>query len=92
MFINEALPVLLEHLPLATREHMWSQPSRSPDVNPINFFLCGNLMENVYLVPSIGAEDTIAHLHAAVGTVNTGMMQNVHEYIVQRATKYVEAG
>jgi hypothetical protein len=91
MFINEALPVLLEHLPLATREHV--VPALTvPRCKPNNFFLCGNLMENVYLVPSIGAEDTIAYLHAAVGTVNTAMMQNIHEYIVQRATKYIEAG
>jgi spore maturation protein SpmA len=38
----------------------------------------------------IGPEDTIARLHAAVGTVNDGMLQNVRESIVRRANKCVE--
>jgi hypothetical protein len=39
-------------------------------------------MENVYLVPPIGPEVTIARLHISVGTVNDGMFQNVRESIV----------
>jgi hypothetical protein len=39
-------------------------------------------MENVYLVPPLDREDKIAHLHAAVGTVNDGML-NVRESIVR---------
>jgi hypothetical protein len=49
-------------------------------------------MGNVYLVPPIGPEDTIAHLHAAVGTVNAGMLQNVCEYIIQIGTKCIMVG
>jgi hypothetical protein len=49
-------------------------------------------MENVYLVPLIGPEDTIARLHAAVGTVNDGMFQNVRESIVRRVNKCVAVG
>jgi hypothetical protein len=49
-------------------------------------------MENVYLVPPIGPEGTVARLHAAVGTVNDGMLQNVRESIVRRANKCVEVG
>jgi hypothetical protein len=40
----------------------------------------------------IGPEDTIARLHAAAGTVYDGMLQNVHESIIQRANKCVEVG
>jgi hypothetical protein len=47
-------------------------------------------MENVYLVPPIGPEDAIARLHAAVGSVNAGILQNVRESIVRRATKCIE--
>jgi hypothetical protein len=49
-------------------------------------------MENIYLVPPIRPEDTIAHLHAAMGMVNNGMLQNVRESIVRRAKKCVEVG
>jgi hypothetical protein len=42
-------------------------------------------MENVYLVPPIGPEDTTARLHAAVGTVDDALLQNVRESIVRRA-------
>jgi hypothetical protein len=44
------------------------------------------------MVPLIGPEDTIARLHAAVGTVNAGMLQNVRESIVRRVTKCTEVG
>jgi hypothetical protein len=67
-------------------------PSRFPGVNPIYLFLWGLLMENVYLVPPIRQEDTIARLHAAVGKVNACMLQNVRESIVQRPTKCTEVG
>lgn len=49
----------------------------SAEENPIDFLLCGHLMENAYLVTPIRPEDTTAHLHAAVGTANNGMLQNV---------------
>jgi hypothetical protein len=49
-------------------------------------------MENVYLVSPIGQDDTIARLHAAVGTMSDGMLQNVREFIVRRANKCVEVG
>jgi hypothetical protein len=48
-------------------------------------------MENV-LVQPIGPEDTIARLNAAVSTVNAGMLQNVRESIVRRATKCTDVG
>jgi hypothetical protein len=67
-------------------------PPRSPDLNPIDFFLWGHLMENVYLVPAIGPEDTIARLHVVVGTVDDGMLQNVLESIVLRVNKCIEIG
>jgi hypothetical protein len=49
-------------------------------------------MENVYLVPPIGPKDSIARLHAAVGTVNAGMLLNVRESIVRRLTKCTNVG
>jgi hypothetical protein len=63
-----------------------------PDVNTIDLFLWGHFMENVYLVPPIRPEDTIARLRAAVDTVNAGMLQNVCESIVQRGTKCIKVG
>jgi hypothetical protein len=49
-------------------------------------------MENVYLVPPIGPDDTITRLHASVGMVKAGMLQNVRESIVRWATKCIEVG
>jgi hypothetical protein len=49
-------------------------------------------MENVYLVQPVGPEDTIARLNAAVSTVNVGILQNVRESIVRRATKCTDVG
>jgi hypothetical protein len=46
-------------------------------------------MENVYLISPIGPEDKIAHVHAAVGTVNCGMSQNICDSIL-RVTKCIE--
>jgi hypothetical protein len=50
----------------------------------------GNLMENVYLVLPIRQEDTIARFHAAMGTVNDGILQNVCESIICKANKCTE--
>jgi hypothetical protein len=49
-------------------------------------------MEIVHLVPLIGPVDTMARLHAAVGSVDDGMLQNVRESIVRRANKCSEVG
>jgi hypothetical protein len=58
--------------------------TRSPDVKPFNF-----LWGHVYLVLPFGPAD---RLHAAVGTVNYGMLQNVRESIVRRVNKCVAVG
>jgi hypothetical protein len=61
-------------------------------MNPINCFLWGHLMENVYLILPTSPEDTTAHLHVAMGTVNDGMLQNVRDSIVQRANRCIRVG
>jgi hypothetical protein len=49
-------------------------------------------MENVYPVPPIRPEDTIARVHASVVTVNNGMLHNVCESIIRRLNKCIEGG
>jgi hypothetical protein len=56
-------------------------PTRSPDVNPIDFFSWQHLMGNVRSRPT-GSEDKTARLYATMGTVKDGMLQNVFEFIV----------
>jgi hypothetical protein len=45
--IDEALPVLLEHLPLATREYMWFQHDRAP---PHYGRRVRNLIDEIFIV------------------------------------------
>jgi hypothetical protein len=43
-------------------------------------------MENIYLVPAIRPEDTIALVHTDVGIINGGVLRNVRESIFPSAS------
>jgi hypothetical protein len=63
-----------------------------PRSEPHQFLFVGAFDGKCLLGSPIGPEDTIARLHAAMGMVNSGMLQNVRESIIQRANKCVEVG
>jgi hypothetical protein len=61
-----------------------SWPARSPDLNPLDFFLWRHLKEIVYRDPPTDIEDLTAKFHAAVATVDADMLR-VQASIPRRA-------
>lgn len=54
--------------------HHW--PARSPDLNPLDFFLWGHLKSNVYRLPIDTEADLRARIQDALGSVTTEMITN----------------
>jgi hypothetical protein len=54
-----------------------SWPARSPDLNPLDFFLLGHLKEIVYRDPSTDMEDLTAKFHAAVAAIDADTLRHV---------------
>jgi hypothetical protein len=67
-------------------------PSRSPDLNPCDFFLWGHLQNFVYATPIANLEELTERINAAVNTINVPMLQRVQENIVRRAALCIEVG
>jgi hypothetical protein len=65
-------------------EGLIARPPRSPDLTPMEFFLWGNLKEQIYAVPPWTSEDFVARLQAAVTTVDANMLRRVRENAVRR--------
>jgi hypothetical protein len=51
-----------------------SWPARSPDLNPLDFFIWGHLREIVYRDPPTDVEDLTAKFHATVVTIDADML------------------
>jgi hypothetical protein len=51
-----------------------SWPARSPDLNPLDFFLWGHLKEIVNRDPLTDMEDSMAKFHAAVATIDADIL------------------
>jgi hypothetical protein len=62
-----------------------SWPRRSPDLNPLDFFLWGHLKEIVYRDPPTGMEDLKAKFRAAEATIDADMLQRVQASTPRRA-------
>jgi hypothetical protein len=58
-----------------------SWPVRSPDRNPLDFFLWGHLKEIVCRDPPTDMEDLIEKFRAAVATIDADMLQRVQASI-----------
>jgi hypothetical protein len=95
-FQHDGAPV---HFSAQTQQHLSTQfpdrwlgcgspvswPARSWDLNPLDFFLCGHLKEIVYRDPHTDMEDLTAKFHAAVATIDAGMLRRVQANIPWRA-------
>jgi hypothetical protein len=87
------------HFSTRTQEHLNTQfadrwlgrggpvswPARSPDLNPMDFFIWGHLKETVYKDPPTDIEDLLAKFHAAVATIDADMLRRVQASIPRRA-------
>ncbi|KOC58641.1 hypothetical protein WH47_02229 [Habropoda laboriosa] len=61
-------------------------PPRSPDMNPLNFFLWGHLKTAVYREqPVQSREEVVARIHGAVATISRDMLRRVQANIRRRA-------
>jgi hypothetical protein len=62
-----------------------SWPARSPDLNPPDFFLWGQLKKIVYRDLLTDMEDLTAKFHAAVATIDADMLRRVQASVQRRA-------
>lgn len=60
-------------------------PPRSPDLNPLDFFLWGHLKNYVYFEPLNTIEELEARVHEAVATVTPEMLTDVQRNMARRA-------
>jgi hypothetical protein len=58
---------------------------RSPDLNPLDFYLWRHLKEIVYRDPPTDMEDLTAKFHAAVATIDAHMLRRVQASVPRRA-------
>ena len=68
-------------------------PPRSPDLNPLDFFLWGHYKANVYgrTLPE-NQDDLADRIAQATATVTEEMLANCWENLLKRARKYIEVG
>lgn len=69
-----------------------SWPPRSPDLNPLDFFLWGHLKNIVYHTPVESIQDLEARIMRAVNTVTPEMLNNVKRSMVRRARLCIQQG
>jgi hypothetical protein len=60
----------------------WS--ARSPDLNPLDFLLCGHLKEIVYRDPPTDMENLTAKFHAAVAIIDAEMLRRAQASFPRR--------
>lgn len=59
-------------------------PARSPDINPLDFFVWGFLKEKVYATPPVNEEDVINKITAAVRLITPDMLERVLNSLPRR--------
>ena len=59
-------------------------PARSPDLNPLDFFLWGYCKEVVYKNLPENLDDLDAKLHEAIWTIEDNMLENVQINMLRR--------
>jgi hypothetical protein len=124
-FLVNDLPILLEHVPVHQRQHMWfmhdgapprficivrqhlnqtfseqwigsggpvNWPARSPDLNPLGFWLWGHLKTLVYLAPINDLEVLQQRVQNACQEIRVkpGIFDRVRTSVRRRAESCVE--
>lgn len=67
-------------------------PPRSPDLNPLDFFLWAYLKEYVYRQPVATIEELEDRLREAIATVTPQMLENMQMNLLRRAAMCVQMG
>ncbi|CAK9805750.1 hypothetical protein ANTPLA_LOCUS4648 [Anthophora plagiata] len=78
-FLQEGFPIWLENVPLQNRYDMWYKHdgSRSPDLNPLDFFLWGLLKETVCMNASTTVEDMHQRIIIACANITSNVLVRV---------------
>jgi hypothetical protein len=69
-------------------------PPHSPDLTPLDFFLCGYMQSQVYETPVETQHDLVARIQVAAGTIREmpGIFQRVQHNLARRCRTWNEAG
>lgn len=67
-------------------------PARSPDLNPLDFFLWGHCKQFVYRDIPQTLEDLDMKLHCAFGTITEDMLERVHRNLIRRMQACIRNG
>lgn len=69
-------------------------PPRSPDLNPIDFFLWGHLKSLVYITPVLNEGDLRIRIHQSCEIIRNspGIFERVRQSMVRRTNACVEVG
>ena len=67
-------------------------PARSPDLNPLDFFLCGYLKSQVYSPWPKNLDELEANIRRVVGNLQPGVIRNAIMDIKKRAQMCINAG
>jgi len=65
-------------------------PARSPDLNPLDYFLWGHLKNFIYRNPVETLEDLEEQLHCAIATITPEMIQRVQENLIRRTNMCIQ--
>ncbi|XP_067005481.2 uncharacterized protein [Anabrus simplex] len=67
-------------------------PPRSPDLNPVEFFLWNHLKNVVYKKPYKSVDDLLDSIKSSIASVTVDMLRRVRENVVRRARLCIQAG
>ena len=61
-------------------------PARSPDLNPLDFFLWGHMKSLIYQLPVDSAEDLVARIIVAADKISAtpGIFERVRQLLIRR--------
>ncbi|GBM37339.1 hypothetical protein AVEN_40287-1 [Araneus ventricosus] len=66
-------------------------PPRSPDLNPLDFFLCGYVKQQVYVTPPPTLQDLRNRITDACASVSPAMLYNVQREVQSRVQMCIVA-
>ena len=74
-----------------TRNGPVEWPPRSPDLNPIDFYLCGHVQSDVYCTPVNNVDELWERIVATFGAIRNrpGELEHVRESMMQRLNGFV---
>lgn len=65
-------------------------PARSPDLNPLDYFLWGYLKSLIYETPVATLEDLEERLCCAIANITPKMLQRTQDNLIRRANACIE--